>query len=211
VTWQLQADATLIVAWPGGALSAPLSVRRLRPPTDAEADAAVAWCAPGAAVELRGYGCRSLPSKRDSLPPYADPRCVPDAAVELRGRAGLVEGAPRQRPAKSFARLPQHIPVAIKIDGGMRMTSPPACSRRAGGLCAERDGALRAWSHRRFAPPPIHFIPDSRTDSVALFLKRRCDPTLGSMGRRRPQVPLRLCADPSPRGRRFVGSEAGGG
>jgi hypothetical protein len=53
VTWQLQADATLVVAWPGGALSAPLSVRRLRPPTDAEADAAVAWCIPDAAVELR--------------------------------------------------------------------------------------------------------------------------------------------------------------
>ena len=37
----------------------------------------------------------------------------------------------------------------------------------------------RARSHCRFAPPLIHFIPDSLTYSVPLFLKRQCDRTLG--------------------------------
>jgi hypothetical protein len=41
--------------------------------------------------------------------------------------------------------------------------------------------------HCRFAPPLIHCIPDSRTYSVPLFLKPRCDRTLGdaARGRRR--------------------------
>jgi hypothetical protein len=32
-------------------------------------------------------------------------------------------------------------------------------------------GKLRARSHRRFVPSPIHFIPESLTYSVPLFLK----------------------------------------
>jgi galactosylceramidase len=42
------------------------------------------------------------------------------------------------------------------------------------------DGARRARSHCRFVLPLIHFIPDSLTYSVPLFLKRQCDRTLGS-------------------------------
>jgi hypothetical protein len=36
----------------------------------------------------------------------------------------------------------------------------------------------RARSHCRFAPPLIHFTPESLTYSVPLFLKRQCDRTL---------------------------------
>jgi hypothetical protein len=50
------------------------------------------------------------------------------------------------------------------------------CVRR-GGL--RQDGRRRARSHFRFVPPLIHFIPDSRKDSVPLFLKQQCDRTLG--------------------------------
>jgi arylsulfatase A-like enzyme len=42
-------------------------------------------------------------------------------------------------------------------------------------------GDIRARSHCRFVLPLIHFIPDSLTYSVALFLKRQCDRTLGDM------------------------------
>jgi hypothetical protein len=41
-------------------------------------------------------------------------------------------------------------------------------------------GANRARSHCRFALPLIHFIPDSLTYSVPLFLERQCDRTLGA-------------------------------
>ena len=45
--------------------------------------------------------------------------------------------------------------------------------------CARR-GTARARSHCRFATPLIHFIPDSLTYSVPLFLKRQCDRALGT-------------------------------
>jgi hypothetical protein len=37
----------------------------------------------------------------------------------------------------------------------------------------------RARSHCRFVPPLNHFIPESITYSVPLFLKRHCDRTVG--------------------------------
>jgi hypothetical protein len=43
----------------------------------------------------------------------------------------------------------------------------------------QRPGLLRARSHCRFVLPLIHFIPDSLTYSIPLFLKRQCDRTLG--------------------------------
>jgi hypothetical protein len=42
------------------------------------------------------------------------------------------------------------------------------------------SGAGRARSHCRFVLPLMHFIPDSLTYSVTLFLKRQCDRTLGA-------------------------------
>jgi hypothetical protein len=42
-------------------------------------------------------------------------------------------------------------------------------------------GEPRARSHCRFAPPLIHFTPESLTYSVHLFLKRQCDPTPGEL------------------------------
>ena len=44
---------------------------------------------------------------------------------------------------------------------------------------AAAAGLDRARSHCRFAPPLIHLGPDPLTYSVALFLKRQCDRTLG--------------------------------
>jgi hypothetical protein len=49
-------------------------------------------------------------------------------------------------------------------------------------------------------PPLIHFIPDLRTYSVPLFLKRQCDRTLGPARRRRPAA-----RRPRPRQRRPPG------
>jgi hypothetical protein len=53
----------------------------------------------------------------------------------------------------------------------------------AADLGPETDAVTpRARSHCRFAPPLIHFIPESLTYSVPLFLKRQCDRTLGDAG-----------------------------
>ena len=42
-------------------------------------------------------------------------------------------------------------------------------------------GRSRARSHCRFVLPLIHFILESLIYSVPLFLKRRCDRTLGTL------------------------------
>jgi hypothetical protein len=39
---------------------------------------------------------------------------------------------------------------------------------------------VRARSHRRFAPPLVHFIPYLLAYPVPLFLKRQCDRTLAA-------------------------------
>jgi hypothetical protein len=53
------------------------------------------------------------------------------------------------------------------------------------------DGAPRARSHCCFVLSPIHFIPDSLTYSVPLFLKRQCDRTLGDPPMRTETVAIR--------------------
>jgi hypothetical protein len=63
-------------------------------------------------------------------------------------------------------------------------------ARAAAGRYWPSLGALagvecRARSHRRFALPLSHFIPESLTYSVPLFLKRQCDRTLGRARRGR--------------------------
>ena len=65
----------------------------------------------------------------------------------------------------------------------MQRLSYAACARsahRPGPGPSAAGGDARARSRCRFALPLIHFIPDSRTYSVSLFLKRRCDRTLGA-------------------------------
>jgi hypothetical protein len=42
------------------------------------------------------------------------------------------------------------------------------------------EGTQRARSHCRFVPPLIRFIPYLLIYSVPLYLKRRCDRTLGT-------------------------------
>jgi hypothetical protein len=42
-------------------------------------------------------------------------------------------------------------------------------------------GDLRARSHCRFVPPLNHFMQDSLTYALPLFLKRRCGRTLGDL------------------------------
>ena len=67
-------------------------------------------------------------------------------------------------------------------------------------------GAARAQSHCRVVPPRIHFIPDSLTYSVPLFLNRQCDRTLGL-----PALPLRRPARlRGLRHRARAGAAAGG-
>ena len=46
---------------------------------------------------------------------------------------------------------------------------------------AAGGGGARARSRRRFAPPLIHFIPESLTYLAPLFLSRRCGRTLGGV------------------------------
>ena len=46
----------------------------------------------------------------------------------------------------------------------------------------DRGGRAGARWHCRFVLPIIHRTPDSLTYSVALFLKRQCDRTLGRAG-----------------------------
>ena len=61
-------------------------------------------------------------------------------------------------------------------------TERAACEASAGGSGAftlDLTGELRARSHCRFVIPLIHFMPDSLTYSVLLYLKRHCDRTAG--------------------------------
>jgi hypothetical protein len=68
-------------------------------------------------------------------------------------------------------------------DGGALLSS----TRRGhgggarGGRIRGGGGGARARLHYRFAPPLIHFIPDSLTYSVPLCLRRQCDRTLLSL------------------------------
>jgi hypothetical protein len=55
------------------------------------------------------------------------------------------------------------------------------------------QGTARARSHCRFVLPLIHFIPDSLTYSVPLYLKRQCDRTLGTAGGIFPADPQEIC------------------
>jgi hypothetical protein len=45
--------------------------------------------------------------------------------------------------------------------------------------CDRTLGLHRVRSHCRFAPPLIHYMPDSRTYFVPMFLNRQRDGTLG--------------------------------
>jgi hypothetical protein len=54
-----------------------------------------------------------------------------------------------------------------------------AAGARGAAAARLRGGGARARSHARFVPPLIHFMPDSRTYSVPLYLKRQCDRTPG--------------------------------
>jgi hypothetical protein len=81
------------------------------------------------------------------------PLCVDTAAVLMPAALG---GDPRGRARRGD----------VAAAGGIRGRG------RAG-------GGRRARSHCRFVLPLINSIPDPRTYSVPLFLKRQCDQTLG--------------------------------
>ena len=59
------------------------------------------------------------------------------------------------------------------------------------GVRLDIEARLRARSHCRLVLTLIHFIPDSLTETVPLFLNRRCDRALGP-----PQGPCRVCSGP---------------
>ena len=62
-----------------------------------------------------------------------------------------------------------------------------------------RQGALRARSHCRVAPPLTHLIPDLLAYSAPLFLKRPCDRTQASWPGYGPRWQSRRRARPRPR------------
>ena len=79
--------------------------------------------------------------------------------------------------------------TAIDCDpSGCPIERRAACGPRPGaavgrGTAEAARGGTRARSHCRFVQPLIHFIPDSLTYSVPLFLKRQCNRTLGGARR----------------------------
>ena len=92
------------------------------------------------------------------------------------GRAARLApaAAPAMAPATALVVLAHRAWVlsAVVCTPSQRDVEPRGGRRRGG-------GHARARSHCRFTPPPIHFIPDSLTYSVPLFLNRQCDRTLG--------------------------------
>jgi phytoene dehydrogenase-like protein len=82
--------------------------------------------------------------------------------------------------ARSDAPGPNPARAAGPAAGADRLGDNGRLRRR--GARARRRGGARARLHCRFVPPLIHFIPDSLTYSVPLFLKRQCDRTLGGGG-----------------------------
>jgi hypothetical protein len=77
-----------------------------------------------------------------------------------------------------------------------------AGARRLFDIIELAGGADRARSHCRFVLPLIHFIPDLRTYSPPLFLKRQCDRTLGAelFGEVLERTDARLTPGPGPLG-----------
>ena len=71
---------------------------------------------------------------------------------------------------------------------------------QASAAAEDEPGWARARSHCRFVPPLIHFIPDSLTQSVPLFLKRQCDRTLGWALRAQGIKPRESVRDELPKG-----------
>jgi hypothetical protein len=66
----------------------------------------------------------------------------------------------------------------------------------------QRRGGARGRPHRRFARQLIHFIPESRRDSVHPWLRRQCDGTLGGTGTGRGKESWRSRRRCRPRPRR---------
>ena len=89
----------------------------------------------------------------------------------------------------------------LGVDFGLRQVTPEELGE--GEAPAEGEAPMVLLGLGRvvaFVPPLIHFIPDSLTYSVPLFLKRRCDRTLGLW--RRPAHPRHVLA---PRGKGGAG------
>ena len=86
--------------------------------------------------------------------------------------------------------------VGLDLGQGGTGPGPSGASLQPGNPWAEREAKQIAWLKADLAAvdravtlelgriialycPLIHFIPDSRTDLVLLYLKRQCDRTLG--------------------------------
>jgi hypothetical protein len=88
--------------------------------------------------------------------------------------SGQTRGGRRRRARAESARGPRVPGPVHRADAlDARAGADPDAARQWG------RGLGRARSHRRFVLPFIHFIPGLLTYSVPLFLKRRCDRTLG--------------------------------
>jgi hypothetical protein len=86
------------------------------------------------------------------------------------------------RPTSTTTKVGSRLLMAERRPprGAGSASAPPATrSTAAAAPPRSRPGTRRARSRCRFAPPLIHFVRDSLTYSVPLFLKRQCDRTLG--------------------------------
>jgi uroporphyrinogen-III synthase len=106
------------------------------------------------------------------------------AELEARGERG--KGARILVPVPEVSGVPEPKVVPDFLAGleelGMTHVRVPAYATRAVLRGNEVEEAMllagqvdRARSHCRFVLPLIHFIPDSLTHSVPLFMKRQCD------------------------------------
>jgi hypothetical protein len=97
----------------------------------------------------------------------------------MYGRAGRLtakNGGFRPPPPPVLARAGARR-VAPRVGRAPPAVLPSVAARAA--LEQARPGPPRARAHCRSVLPLVHFIPDSLTYSVLLFLKRQCDRTLG--------------------------------
>ena len=70
-------------------------------------------------------------------------------------------------PPSPLSRLPgPHAALLPGLRARLQLLGPD-------GRCRAAGGDARARSHRRFAPPLTHFLPDPLTCAMPLFLKRR--------------------------------------
>ncbi len=144
-----------------------------------------------AAAEGRAIEARAA---LQPAPPTAEVRAITlPPAVEAPARYRAGEGGRRYGRRRGGGQRPG-------LPGGA--PGPAAGGGRGEGSAALSRCTATPRSHRRVAPPPIHFMAESRLYSAPLFLKRRRGRAPGCLGRRRPR---HLAAAALARARQHLG------